>query len=137
MINFVRFASSKSKIFAVALLSLTLALTVHSVERNVPFAAAFYPPNSSAHPYSGEMTLNFNHGAISGTYTDTSVKPNGPLYNRRNVGVSGGINASGAVTLLIGSFSFNGTLEGQVLSGIFRANGRTYTFKAHQRSGHP
>ncbi|MGC2130789.1 MAG: hypothetical protein WA629_11910 [Candidatus Aquilonibacter sp.] len=109
-------------------------MTTQPVTRNVPYVAAFTLLNSNAQPYSGNMTLNFNHGKISGTYTDTSLKPGGPLYNRRNVPVSGGVNSSGHATLLIGPLSFHGTLSGEWFSGSATVNGRIYTFKARQGS---
>jgi hypothetical protein len=122
------------RLLSLALLALTIAMTTQSVARDVPYVAAFVPIHSNAQPYSGNMTLNFNHGTISGKYTDTSLKPGGPLYNRRNVPVSGGVNSSGQATLLIGPLSFHGTLSGQWFSGTATAKGRIYTFKARQGS---
>ena len=126
------------RFLSLTMLALTLAMSTQAVARNVPYVAAFAPLNSSAQPYSGNMKLNFNHGTISGTYTDTSLKPGGPLYNRRDIPVSGGVNSSGHATLLIGPLSFHGTLSGQWFSGSATVNGRIYTFKARQGSpGNP
>lgn len=137
MINYERFAWSSNSVALVAL-TMTLALTSQSTARNIPYVAAFAPINSTAQPYSGDMTLNFNHGTISGSYTDTSIKPGGPLHNRRNVAVSGGVDGKGYITLLIGPMSVRGTLSGQSISGTATFGGRHYTFKARQGSpGHP
>lgn len=126
------------RFLSLALLALTLAMSTQTVAHNVPYVAAYTPVNSNAQPYSGNMKLNFNHGIISGTYTDTSIKPGAPLYNRRNVPVSGGVDASGRANLIIGPLSFRGTLEGPLFSGTATIHGRRYTFKAHQGSaGHP
>jgi hypothetical protein len=126
------------RFLSLALLALTFAMSTQAVAKDVPYVAAFAPLNSNAQPYSGNMKLNFNHGTISGTYTDTSLKPGGPLYNRRNVPVSGGVNSSGHATLLIGPLSFHGTLSGQWFSGTATVKGRIYTFKARQGSpGNP
>ncbi len=119
---------------AVASLALTFAMATPTVAHNVSYVVAFTPANSNAQPYSGSMKLNFNHGTISGTYSDTSLKPGGPLYRRRNVPITGGVDASGHATLLIGPLSFRGTLNGQWFSGTATASGRIYTFKAHQGS---
>jgi len=123
---------TSSRILSLLLLGLTLAMSAHSVARDVPYVAAFTPVNSNAAPDSGTMKLNFNHGIISGTYTDTSIKPGAPLYNRRNVPVSGGVDSSGRANLIIGPLSFRGTLEGPLFSGTATVHGRRYTFKAHQ-----
>ena len=135
--NYEKFAWLPHKL-ALASLVLTLALTSQSVARNVPYVVAYAPINSSAHPYSGTMSLNFNHGTISGTYTDASTKPGGPLYNRRNVGISGGVDDKGYITLVIGPMTVRGTLSGESISGTASFGGHRYTFRAHQgRPGHP
>lgn len=127
-----------ARVLALAAVLSAMALTSQSVARNVPYVAAFAPLNSMAQPYSGNMKLNFNNGTISGWYDDTSIKPGGPLSNRRNVEISGGVDGKGYITLLIGPMSVHGTLEGQWISGTASFNGRKYTFRARQGSpGHP
>ncbi len=115
-----------------ALLFLATGYGASSVARNVPYVAAFAPLNSNAHPYSGTMRLNFNQGVISGTYTDTSVKPGGPLANRINAPVTGGLSANNYLHFAIGALSFRGTLNGEWIKGTATYHGRSYTFEARQ-----
>jgi hypothetical protein len=123
--------------FACAAVVLTLGITSQSVVRNVRYEMTFGPVNQP-HFYSGNMLLNFNQGTVSGTYNDTSVRPGGPMHNRRNVPVSGGLNAEGHATLLIGPLTFRGTLKGQTYSGTATWGSRVFTFNARQTtSGTP
>jgi hypothetical protein len=120
---------------ALAILALpipALALNAHSVARNVPYVAAFQPANSVAQPFSGTMSLTYNHGIVSGTYTDSSSDPRAPLANRVRLAVSGGVDSTGNMTLLIGPLSFHGTLHGQWIKGTATVYGRIYTFQARQ-----
>jgi hypothetical protein len=121
---------------ALALAALTLGVTSQSVVRNVRYDMSFGPVNQ-VHFYSGNMLLNFNRGTVGGTYNDTSVRPGGPLNNRRNVPVSGGLNAEGRMTLLIGRLTFRGTVQGEIYSGTATMGSRVFTFRARQTSsGH-
>jgi hypothetical protein len=110
---------------------LTLGISSESVVRGVAYEMTFGPVNN-VHWYSGNMLLNFNRGTISGTYNDTSVRPRGPLNNRRNVPVSGGVNSENHVTLLIGPLTFRGTLSGETISGTATQGSRVFTFRARQ-----
>jgi hypothetical protein len=107
------------------------AITVQSNVRNVPYVIGFHPLNSSAHPYVGQLHLNFNQGVISGTYTDISNKPGSPFANARNLPVSGGLSGS-HVTLHIRQVTFRGTVSGEKMSGSATIRGTIYTFAAQQ-----
>jgi hypothetical protein len=107
------------------------AITAHSNVRNVPYVIGFHPLNSSAHPYLGQMHLNFNQGVISGTYTDISNKPGGPFANAHNLPVSGGLSGS-HVTLHVRQVTFRGTMSGEKMSGSATISGIIYTFAAQQ-----
>jgi hypothetical protein len=107
------------------------AISVQSNPRNVPYVIGFHPLNSSAHPYVGQMHLNFNDGIISGTYTDISNKPGSPFANERNVPVTGGLSGS-HVTLHIRQVTFRGTMNGEKMSGSATIRGTIYTFAAQQ-----
>jgi hypothetical protein len=115
-------------------LSVTLqvrAVTVQTVARNVPYLIAFHPLNSSAHPYVGQMHLNFNQGVVSGTYTDISTKPGSPFANAHNLPVAGGVSGSN-ITLHIRQVTFRGTTSGEKMSGSATIRGIIYTFAAQQ-----
>jgi hypothetical protein len=118
---------------ACALVALTLGITSQSVLRDVRFEVTFGPVNQP-HFYSGNMLLNFNKGTVSGTYNDTSVRPGGPMHNRRNVPVSGGLNSEAHATLLIGPLTFRGTLQGESYTGTATWGSRVFTFNARQTS---
>ena len=107
------------------------AVTVQSVASNVPYLIAFHPLNSSQHPYLGQMHLNFNHGVISGTYTDLSNKPGSPFANARNISVSGGLSGSN-VTLIVRQITFRGTVDGDKMSGSATIRGGIYQFAAQK-----
>jgi hypothetical protein len=117
-----------------ALLALAfMALTPNSAEQNVPFVAAFRPLHSIAQPYTGNLRLSFNgSGIINGRYTDTSIRPYGPLANRVNATVTGGVNESGYIHFTIAGLAFYGKLNGTWISGTLRARGRLYEFKARE-----
>ncbi|HEX8805962.1 MAG TPA: hypothetical protein VF741_03390 [Candidatus Aquilonibacter sp.] len=121
-----------TRFVGLVLLVLALALNSQSVARNIPFVAAFSPLNSMAYPFSGEMQLNFNRGIISGTYSDTSIRPGGPLRNRRNVAITGGMDDQGNIHLSIGPMRVRGTLDGQWISGTATVDRRMFTFRARQ-----
>lgn len=116
---------------ALASVALTLGLTSHSVVNNVRYEMTFGPVNQP-HFFSGNMLLNFNNGTVSGTYNDTSIRPGGPMHNRRNVPVSGGLNSEGHATMLIGPLTFRGTLQGTSYSGTATSGARVFTFNARQ-----
>jgi hypothetical protein len=78
------------------------------------------------------MNLTYSRGIISGTYTDMSTDPRAPLANRIRVPVSGGVDSTGNMTLVIGPLSFHGTLRGQWIKGTATIYGRIYTFQARQ-----
>jgi hypothetical protein len=124
---------------AVMAISLALPAAVQAVSvqsgvaRNVPYVIGFHPLNSSQHPYLGQMHLNFNHGVISGTYTDISVKPGSPFANAHNIPVSGGVSNS-QVTLIIRQVTFRGTISGEKMSGSATIRGSIYQFAAQQGS---
>jgi len=109
------------------------AVTVQSVVNNVPYVIGFHPLNSSAHPYVGQMHLNFNKGVISGTYTDISNRPGSPFANARNVPVAGGLSGE-HVTLHIRQVTFRGTMssDGNKISGSATIRGSIYTFAAQR-----
>jgi hypothetical protein len=114
-----------------ALPTLARAVTIQGVAHNVPYVIAFHPLNSSAHPYVGQLHLNFNNGIVSGTYTDLSNKPGSPFANGNNLPVSG--NTSGSqVTLVIRQVTFRGTISGNTMSGSATIRGSIYTFHAQQ-----
>ena len=102
--------------------------------KNVPYVIGFHPLNSSAHPYIGQLHLNFNDGVLSGTYTDLSVKPGSPFANATNITVSG--NYSGShVTLIIRQITFRGSFSSPSrMSGSATIRGSIYTFEAHHGS---
>ncbi|MBV8245190.1 MAG: hypothetical protein JOZ38_04660 [Candidatus Eremiobacteraeota bacterium] len=101
--------------------------------RNVPYVIGYHPLHSSQQPFLGQLHLNFNNGIISGTYTDISVRPGGPLANAHNVAVSGGLSGS-QVTLHIRQVTFRGTFSAAKMSGSSTINGSIYTWEAQQGS---
>ncbi len=123
---------------AAAIVGRADAISSKGVVRDVPYVVAFRPINSMSVPFTGTMLLTFDNGIISGTYTDDSVKPGGPLANRRNVRVTGGSTESG-IHLNIGNVvAFQGTLYGETMAGSALIRGRIYEFEAQQgRPGHP
>jgi len=121
--------------FAIALLvSLPVtarAVAVNGTAHNVPYVIGFHPLHSSQTPYLGQMYLSFNHGIISGTYTDISIRPGSPFANAHNIAVSGGLSGS-QVTLHVRQITFHGTLTGEKMSGSATIRGSIYTFAAQQ-----
>ena len=107
------------------------AVAVNGTAQNVPYVIGFHPLHSSQTPYLGQMHLNFNHGIISGTYTDISVRPGSPFANAYHIAVSGGLSGS-QVTLHIRQVTFRGTLTGEKMSGSATIRGAIYTFAAQQ-----
>lgn len=100
--------------------------------RNVHYVAAYQPLVGGSIPFSGSLVLNFNRGIVSGTYTDESIQPGAPFANRRNAPVSGGVDGDNIHLNIGGSFSFNGKLEGDTISGSAFYRGRIYQFLAKQ-----
>jgi hypothetical protein len=107
------------------------AVSIHGVARSVPYLIGFHPLSSSAHPYVGQMHLTFNHGIISGTYTDISTKPGSPFANAYNIPVTGGVSGSD-VTMHIRQVTFRGTVKGEKMRGSATIRGSIYTFAAQQ-----
>jgi hypothetical protein len=117
---------------ALAVCLLAVYVSSHNVVSNVPYVAAFAPLHSQSYPYSGNMRLNFNQGIISGSYTDTSIRPGGPLAQRMKAPVVGGVDAQGNIHFTIGPLSFHGTLRGPWITGTANARGRFWNFQAKQ-----
>jgi hypothetical protein len=107
------------------------AITSQSVTHNVPYVIGFHPMHSSQTPYLGQMHLNFNHGIVSGTYTDISVRPGSPFANAHNLPVSGGVSGS-QITLHIRQVTFRGTVSGNKMEGSATIRGTIYVFAAQQ-----
>jgi hypothetical protein len=85
------------------------------------------------------MNLTYNQGGIiTGRYTDTSVRPGGPLANARNLWISGGVN-HGQIHFTIGQrFSVQGTIAHGTITGTAIVRGVFFDFQAkHGRPGHP
>lgn len=110
------------------------AISTNAEVRNVPYVVAYQPSigGNGATPYSGKMTLNYDRGIVSGRYTDESIKPGAPFAQRPNTSVSGGVNGHRIHFTIGGSFSFNGTIEGETISGSATYRGRIYNFMAKQ-----
>ena len=113
--------------------SIARAVSIEGTVHNVPYVIGFHVMNSNAHPYLGQMHLNFNHGVISGTYTDISVKPGSPFANAQNLSVTGGVT-NDHVTLVIRQVTFKGTMNGERMSGSANIRGTVYVFEAQQGS---
>ena len=109
-----------------------LAIQTNGVARNVHYVAAFQPLNGGSIPFSAEMVLNYNNGIISGTYNDRSIQPNAPFANRTNVPVAGGVSGDNIHFSIGMTFSFNGKIEGDTISGSAYWRGRIYEFLARQ-----
>ena len=109
----------------------TAQAVVNGAARNVPYVIGFHPLFSNQTPYLGQMRLNFNHGIISGTYTDLSIRPGSPFADAYNIPVSGGLSGS-QITLQIRQITFRGTLIGEKMSGSATIRGSIYTFAAQQ-----
>jgi hypothetical protein len=108
-----------------------LAVTATGTAKNVPYVVAYRLKNTQDFPYEGTMVLNFNDGIISGTYTDSSVRPGGPLANRHNAQISGGTSGGNIhFTIGGGGFSFRGTITGDTITGTAQARGRMFEFEA-------
>jgi hypothetical protein len=108
------------------------AIEANAVIRNVHYDCAFAPLFFASFPYSGLLVLNFNRGIITGTYTDTSIKPGSPFGNRLPHTVSGGADGSN-IHLNIGAVWFNGIIQGDTISGSAMIRGRVYEFEAKER----
>ncbi len=106
-------------------------ISTSGVVHNVPYVIGFRPLNSMEQPYLGQMSLNFNNGVVSGSYTDISIRPGSPFANQMKIPVSGGVS-SGNVMLTIRQITFRGTMKGEWMSGSATIRGRLYTFEAEQ-----
>ncbi len=107
------------------------AVTNESVAHNVPYVIGFHPMHSSQAPYLGRLHLNFNHGIVSGTYTDLSTKPGSPFANAHNIPVTGNISGS-QIMLDIRHVTFRGTVEGDKMQGSATIRGGIYVFAAQK-----
>lgn len=108
-----------------------LAITNSAGETATSYVAAFAPVIGSAIPHTGDMALFVHGGAITGTYTGTSVSPD-PL-NDRIVSVTGSFNPDdGHVMLNIGgALSLQGTMNADgTITGTASYFGRLYEFAA-------
>jgi hypothetical protein len=109
-----------------------LAVTNAGETTYAPYVAAFSPAfGPSAVPHVGKMLLILHDGAISGSYTGISVRPD-PL-NDRIVPVIGSVNQNdGYVQLHIGSaLALTGTMAADgTISGTAEYNGSLYDFMA-------
>lgn len=110
------------------------AISTNAEVRNVPYVVAYQPSigGNGGTPYSGKLILNYNHGIVSGRYTDESIKPGAPFAQRPNTSVSGGVDGNRIHFTIGGSFTFNGTIEGETISGSATYRGRIYNFMAKQ-----
>ncbi len=108
------------------------AVQTTGVARNVQYVAAFEPLFNASIPFSGRIVLNFNNGIVSGSYTDMSIQPNAPFTNRVNVPISGGVDGDNIHFTIGGTFTFNGKIEGDTISGSATYRGKVYQFLARQ-----
>ncbi len=99
----------------------------HTVDYVVGYQTRFRPTGS---PWTGRMTLTFNNGIISGRYTDTSLRPGGPLANVRNATVTGG-ETNGNIRFTIGHhFSVHGTISEGKINGTAMVRSTAFDFHA-------
>jgi hypothetical protein len=103
-----------------------------SMARNVHYVAAMQTLFGMGLPFSGTLVLNYNHGIVSGTYTDQSIQPGAPFANRPPVAVSGGVDGDNIHLNIGGSFNFNGKLEGDTISGSAFYRGKIVQFLARE-----
>jgi hypothetical protein len=105
----------------------------------VPFVVAYSRTVRGGVPYSGVMTLTFNSGGIiTGRYTDTSVRPGGPLANARNVFISGGITHSNIHFTIGQRFDVKGTIANGTITAMAIVRGIFFDFKAKRGTpAHP
>jgi hypothetical protein len=120
-------------LFAAALLAVPAQAVTNAGETTyAPYVAAFSPAfGGYAVPYVGKMLLVMHDGAIQGSYTGISVRPD-PL-NDRIVPVAGSINQNdGYVQLYVGNaLALTGTMAADgTISGTARYNGGLYDFVA-------
>jgi hypothetical protein len=100
------------------------------------YATGFAPTFGAARvPFTGVMTLQFNHGIISGTYESNSVRAD-PLFGRRIL-VSGNVS-HGQILLNFATpanFAVRGTLDSNGdISGTATIRGRFNSFVARVKS---
>jgi hypothetical protein len=101
----------------------------------LPYVAAFAPVfGASGVPYAGTMNLVMHDGAISGTYSGISVRPD--RLSDSISPVNGTVSSDGAVRFRIGgALSFTGELENDgTISGTADYQGRLYNFVAEPGS---
>jgi hypothetical protein len=135
--NTEKFAGSVGKLALVLLVFTTIAaLDRTTVARNVAYHATYVPITSKmTGPFTGDMTLTFNRGTISGTYSDTSKLAQAPFFGQKNATVVGSIDTEGTVTMHIaGKMSIRGTTNGNMITGTAIVDQRQYTFRASPAS---
>lgn len=132
-----KFAWFPSRLALVLLVFTIAALDRTTVARNVAYHATYVPiTNKMTGPFTGNMTLTFNRGTISGTYNDTSKLAQAPLFAQKNATVVGSIDTEGTVTMHIGAvMSIRGKTNGNVITGTAIVQDRQYTFRASPTSG--
>jgi hypothetical protein len=107
-------------------------ISAQGVVPDVHYVCAFAPVFSNAYPYAGALIISYNHGIISGTYRDESIKPGSPFRYGTTQQVSGGVSGDSIHFQIGGFFSFNGKLQGEVIDGSATSRGRIYQFYAKQ-----
>jgi hypothetical protein len=134
--NTEKFAGLVGKLALVLLVFTIAALDRTTVARNVAYHATYVPVTSKMNgPFTGDMTLTFNRGTISGTYNDTSKLAQAPFFGQKNATVVGSIDTEGTVTMHIGAkMSVRGTTNGNVITGTAIVDERKYTFRASPTS---
>jgi hypothetical protein len=99
----------------------------HTVTYAVAYNTRIRPQST---PFTGNMTLTFNNGAITGRYTDTSIRPGGPLARMRSEMVTG-TESNGTVSFSIGSrFNVHGSIHDNVISGNALVHSTQFVFHA-------
>lgn len=124
-------AAAAAALFATASTTPALAVTNAGMQGATQYVAAFAPVFGVGYPHTGVMQIAVNDGAISGTYSGTSVGPD--FLNDRIVPVSGTISSNeGYVQLFIGgALSLRGTMDNDgTISGTATYRGRLYEFLA-------
>jgi hypothetical protein len=133
ILNYAARALAAGVLLASVSIAPALAVTNTGSQAATPYVAAFAPVfGINGFPHTGVMEIAVNGGAISGTYSGTSVRPD--YLNDRIVAVSGTISPSdGYVQLFIGdTLTLRGTMANDgTISGTATYRGRLYEFVAH------
>jgi hypothetical protein len=132
ILNYAARALAAGVLLATASFAPALAVTNTGGQAATPYVAAFAPVfGINGFPHTGVMEISINDGAISGTYSGTSVGPD--YLNDRIVPVSGTISPSdGYVQLFIGgALTLRGSMANDgTISGTATYRGRLYEFVA-------